>query len=314
MDYPPLQIDNNRLPAYAKGTTVSNYMRILTSVIAFVIVLGAVTALVYTGRQSRTESANVVGVTVNPIYDLVQQVAGSDVPVKLIAPAGANPHSFEARPQDAALIEQSRVIFAVGQDMDNWIINQAASANNRPVVTFGQNLNLIVAGDDNSDPHYYLSPKNAQIMVGQIADSLSSYWPEHATNFQTRARNYQQSLTDVIDLYQPKFAARQIKIATFHNAFAYLARDFGVDVVTTFEEFPGQSPSPAWLVDFQKKVKDNNLSVIYAEPSFPKSSLEPVAKDLNLTIAELDPLENNSRHTDYLSALEDNLDTLLNQQ
>jgi zinc transport system substrate-binding protein len=288
-------------------------MRLLTSVIAFVIVLGAVTALVYTGRQNKTGATNIVAVTVNPIYDLVQQVAGSDVPVKLIAPAGANPHSFEARPQDAALIEQSRLIFAIGQDLDNWIINQAASANNRPVVTFGENLDLIVVGDDNSDPHYYLSPKNAQIMVGQIADNLSAYWPEFTTNFAARARSYQQQIEDVITAYQPKFAARQLKIATFHNAFAYLARDFGVDVVTTFEEFPGQSPSPAWLVDFQKKVKENKLSVVYAEPSFPKSSLEPVAKDLNLTIAELDPLENNSRHTDYLSALEDNLETLLSQ-
>lgn len=285
-------------------------MKIITSVVALVIIFGAVTAFIMSSRRQITTDQ--IGVTVNPILDLVKQVAGNDVAVKLIAPAGASPHSYEPRPQDLATIERSRLVFAVGHGFDDWITAEAKSAGSRPVVTLDQGITLLKSGESD-DPHYFLSPANAKIMVGQIADSLAIDWPDHAADFQARASAYQTKLDELIATYQPQFASRQITIATFHNAFAYLTRDFGVRVATTFEEFPGQSPSPAWLVDFQKQIKSNNLKVVYAEPDFPKTALEPVASDLGITIGELDPLESNGRHTDYLSALEDNLQTILSQ-
>ena len=284
-------------------------MRLLTSIISFVVITAAVVALVYTGRTGHQSHRDSVGVTINPIFDLVKQVAGSDVPVELIVPAGADPHNYEPDPTAAATIESSRVIFAVGHGFDDWITKQTTE---QPVVTLDKNIDLIESGGED-DPHYFLSPANASLMVGQIADTLAQEWPDFAINFQTRASNYQAQLNQTVANYQPRFANRNLKIATFHNAFNYLARDFGVDVVATFEEYAGQTPSPAWLVDFQSKVRANKLTVIYAEPSFPRTSLEPVAADLGVTIGELDPLENSTRHSDYLSALEDNLETLLSQ-
>lgn len=285
-------------------------MRLLTSIVSFVVICLAVVALVYTGRQNRNAQRDQIGVTINPIYDLVKQVAGNDVPVQLIAPAGVEPHTYEPDPNAAAAADSSRVIFALGHGFDNWIANQATD---QPVVTLDQNINLIKE-DGTDDPHYYLSPVNAVKMVSQIADTLAQYWPDQAAAFHARATAYQTTLNETIANYQARFAGRDLKIATFHNAFAYLARDFGIQVVTTFEEYPGQSPTPAWLVDFQSKVRANHLTVIYAEPEFPRTTLEPVAADLGVTIGELDTLENNTRHTDYLSALEDNLETLLSQK
>lgn len=285
-------------------------MRIVSSIVALVIILGAVIAFIASSRRQATP--DLVGVTVNPIYDLVKQIAGDNVTVRLIAPAGASPHTYEPRPQALATIARSRLIFSVGHGFDDWISQMAKSAGERPVVVLDQNIDLITE-TGTPDPHYYLSPANARIMISQIADSLTIDWPDHAAEFQARARAYQAKLDELIATYQPQFAGRQIMIATFHNAFAYLARDFGVKVATTFEEFPGQSPSPAWLVDFQKQVRSNNLKVIYAEPDFPTASLQPVATDLDLSISELDPLESDNRHKDFLSALEDNLQTILSQ-
>lgn len=303
-------------------------MNRLTTFLAFVIIAAAVGGLLYLGSRASQVNQDRVGVTVNPLLDLVEQVAGDDVAVQLIAPEGANPHTFEPRVSEIQKIERSRVIFAVGQGFDDWITAPAQQASDRPVITLDQQVSLLPnldahndepleqeasgsQGTTAGDPHYWLSPSNAGQMVLQVAATLSEYWPEHRDAFFARANAYRTRLEEVTNSYAPRFAATTPQIATFHNAFAYLARDFNFQIVTTFEKFAGQSPTPEWLVEFQQRVKKHELRTVFSEPDFPTTALEPVAKDLGLEIKELDPLESSRRHTTYLDALTDNLDAIL---
>ena len=99
-------------------------------------------------------------------------------------------------------------------------------------------------------------------------------------------------------------------IATFHNAWDYLARDYGLDVVATFEEYPGQEPSPVFIRDFQDAIAKNNINVVYAEPQFSNQKLEAIAADNDLTIQILDPLGGTIDKDTYVNLMQYNLDQL----
>jgi ABC-type Zn2+ transport system substrate-binding protein/surface adhesin len=80
------------------------------------------------------------------------------------------------------------------------------------------------------------------------------------------------------------------QIATFHDAFGYFADAYGLQVVATFEPYPGLEPSPRFVVEFQKKVQAAAVRVVFTEPQLSIDALRPIARDLGVTLAVLDPL------------------------
>ncbi|HSV27317.1 MAG TPA: metal ABC transporter substrate-binding protein, partial [Sedimentisphaerales bacterium] len=78
-------------------------------------------------------------------------------------------------------------------------------------------------------------------------------------------------------------------IATFHDAWYYFAREYGLKVAATFKPFPGQQPSPAWLAGFIETVRRENIQWIFSEPQFSPDAISQVAKDLGVRVSVLDP-------------------------
>jgi zinc transport system substrate-binding protein len=80
------------------------------------------------------------------------------------------------------------------------------------------------------------------------------------------------------------------RIATVHEAFGYFADAYGLEVAAVFEPFPGLEPSPRFVVEFQKKVRASGIRVVFTEPQLSLDALRPIARDLGVTLAVLDPL------------------------
>jgi ABC-type Zn uptake system ZnuABC Zn-binding protein ZnuA len=80
------------------------------------------------------------------------------------------------------------------------------------------------------------------------------------------------------------------KIATFHDAFGYFAAAYGLEVVATFEPYAGLEPSPTFVIEFQRKVRAADIRVVFTEPQLSVDALRPIARDLGVTLAVLDPL------------------------
>ncbi len=116
-------------------------------------------------------------------------------------------------------------------------------------------------------------------------------FPEKANEFEENFLAYSKTLVALeIKLDQKLSTLKNRDITTFHSAWNYFARDHGVNIVTTFEEFPGENASASYLAEFQKKVRQNNIKVIFTEPQFSPKPLEPIARDLKIKISVLDPL------------------------
>lgn len=62
-----------------------------------------------------------VAATLFPYYDFVRQVAGDQVELSLVIPAGMDSHSFEPTPRDIRTMQEADVIIANGGAMEHWV-------------------------------------------------------------------------------------------------------------------------------------------------------------------------------------------------
>jgi zinc transport system substrate-binding protein len=271
--------------------------------------------------------------TIFPLYDIVRNIAGNEVKTELLLKPGASPHTYDPSPKDIEMLSQSQALFAIGHGLDDWVV-KLAEAEKINTVIVDNNIDLIKTDEkdegagtkieqDNTgeekeihehegvDPHYWLSIPNAMKIAEQVKTELSSLFPEKAFLFEKNYKDYQTLLTDLNNQINSRINQLTNKnIATFHSAWGYFARDHGLYIVTTFEEFPGEEPSPKYLKEFQEKVVQQNIKVIFSEPQFSSAPLSPIAADLGVKLGILDPLGGVEGRNSYFELLQFNLEQI----
>jgi ABC-type Zn2+ transport system substrate-binding protein/surface adhesin len=93
------------------------------------------------------------------------------------------------------------------------------------------------------------------------------------------------------------------RIATFHDAFGYFADAYGLQVAAVFEPYPGLEPSPRFVVEFQRRIRASGVGIVFTEPQLSVDALRPIARDLGVTLAVLDPLGGLPGRESYIELL-----------
>jgi ABC-type Zn uptake system ZnuABC Zn-binding protein ZnuA len=267
-----------------------------------------------------------IAATIFPLYDLIRHVAGPAVDVVLLLPPGASPHTFEPRPGTMRALTGSTVLFAIGHGLDDWAVRLAQGANVLQTRLVDQQITLrpathvhndhrhaaasshtaqrSSAGQVGMDPHYWLSVANAVHIVHTIAETLGTLDAAAREDYRQRMAAYVEqlhSLDEEIRRLLADLPRRQL--ATFHAAFDYFADAYALEVVATFEPTPGQEPSPRHVEAFLKQVRAHNLRTLFIEPQLPHTALQSLARDLDVTLQELDPNGGSPGRDSYIAMM-----------
>ncbi len=256
-------------------------------------------AALLSSTSKQTSDKPVVSVTIFPLFDIVRIIGGERIEPVLILPPGASPHVFEANPTTIRKVSESIVVFAIGGSIDNWV---ATLADDAKVVETTQYVTLLPPDEDDDhdedldfedefNPHYWLSTENAIAMALQVKEELSGLDPDNSYYYETQFQDFEERMINLnLELKARTDELPTRKIATFHNAWTYFAREYNLEVVATFEEFPGQLPSPQYLAEFQSIITREQIAAVFAEPQFSDSQLRSIQADTGVTIGVLDPL------------------------
>ncbi len=281
---------------------------ILIALIALSVLAGALALLNLKQKPPVQTNQILVAATIPPLGDMVWQIAGADsgLVVMTILPSGASPHTYEPTPEDIRELQNTRLIFTIGHGLDNWTQTLTANLPQAKIITMDQGLNLrehdhghddegAVPGeeepDNNMDPHYWLSVKNAKIMAGNIAQALINLDPVHERLYAENLAAYMEELDYTDEAIKNKFRDfTKRDILTYHNAWGYFAADYDLNVIGAFEVNPGQEPTIEQLTDLQTKIKAHKINTIFLEPQLSEQVAKPFSQDLGLKTAILDPL------------------------
>ena len=139
------------------------------------------------------------------------------------------------------------------------------------------------------DPHVWQDPIRVQVMVDNIAEALAELNPDQADDYRSNADVYNQTLDethaeikDLIDM----IPANDRLLVTNHDAFAYFADRYGLQVVGTV--IPGTSseadPSAGEIAELIEIIEHQGIGAIFAEDLIDPKVAEAVAADADVEI------------------------------
>jgi ABC-type Zn uptake system ZnuABC Zn-binding protein ZnuA len=266
----------------------------------------------------------VLGATIFPVADIARHVAGPDLRVIQVLPAGASPHTFDLTPGQVRGLQAARIIFKIG-GVDDWIDGVAESLPRaaiipllkgialRPSLEHGHSHTSAAAhGHDEFDPHYWLSAANGVIMAGNIAAALSAADPARAALYDRNYRAYARQLAAVHEeIKQELSALKSNKMIVLHDGWRYFAAAYGLEIAAVFQASPGREPTPRDMQELYAQVRRFGIRTVFSEPQLSTASLEPLIQDLGLKLVVLDPLGGTVAGDSYAGLLRRNARAVL---
>lgn len=257
--------------------------------------------------------------TIFPVADIARRIAGPDIRVIQILPAGASPHTFDLTPSQVRELQKSRLIFKIG-GVDDWIDGISESLPQAAIISLQKNIALLpfqqeghqhgqaaTHGQQEYDPHYWLSAENGAIMARTIAETLAAADPSRAAAYRANCRAYALELTALHrEIIKDLAGLKNNRMIVFHDAWRYFAAAYGLEIAAVFQASPGREPSPRDLQDLYARAGKFGIKTIFSEPQLPATSLEPMLEDLGLGLVVLDPLGGSAPGDSYVSLLRRN--------
>ncbi len=281
------------------------------------MVLLVVTALLINGKtinaQSTQDSKKKIGVvvTILPLADFVENIGKDKVDVSVVIPPGGNPHTYEPTPSQLKQVSQAQMYVKVGSGVEfelAWMDKLASLNKNMLICDSSEGIRLIEMTERHhkknkehhnedgyhhgKDPHIWLSPVNAKVIVANIKNALieidpgnKEFYTHNAQEFILRLDNLNKEFGDNLS------ALKNRTFIVFHPAWGYFASDYGLKQIPI--EVEGKEPTVKELIKLIKKAKKCNIRVVFASPQFSKKSAEVIAKEINGKVVFMDPLAKN---------------------
>jgi zinc/manganese transport system substrate-binding protein len=242
-----------------------------------------------TGSASLSPGAGLTVVTTTTVFaDMVRNVGGDYVTVTSLVGKNGDVHTFEPKPADVQTVSGAKLLVMNGLGLDDWlektITNAAASGT--PLVKLGVGLPgvALLAGEQpgTQNPHLWMDVKYAELYVDRIAAALKTADAAHATQYDAQASAYEQRLETLDASVRARIAtipATNRKLVSFHAAFPYFAREYGITIVGVAVEAPGQDPSAGYTAQLITAIKAAGVKAIFSESQFPAKLVEQLAAE-----------------------------------
>ena len=250
-------------------------------------------------------TVNVVATTPD-LASLVHEIGGTEVTVKTLAKPTEDPHFVDAKPSHIVTLNHADVLIDGGAELEiGWLPALLESARNDKIaagaagrISASQGVHLMEIptsfdrsrGDVHAlgNPHFFIDPASAKLIVAQIADHLSRVDPKGAATFSANRTKFDATLNTKLADWQKRLAPfKGAKIITYHNDFIYFAERFGLDVVETLEPKPGIAPSPSHLAKVVSTMKAQNAHIILVQPFQNRKTAETVARQTNGVVLDM---------------------------
>jgi len=315
--------------------------RILTALISMLIVAAVMTGC---GTSNVTLSADKVNVvtTFYTLYDFAGRIGGDKVNVINLVPAGVEPHDWSPKSRDLNHMSKSQLFIYNGAGFEGWVgdfLGSLKKDSGLAVIEASKGIELLHAGhedehghdegksnekddhghehDSDVDPHVWVSPKSALKMAENIKDGIVQVDPANKAYYESNYETLKKQLTELDDKFSrtlSKTAKKEIVVS--HQAFGYLARDYGLTLKPIMGLSPGAEPTAQDLKEINKFVRDHQVKYIFFEELVSDKLAKTLAKDAGIETLVLNPLEgltqeqvNAGEH--YVSVMENNLQNLL---
>ncbi|MBL6455563.1 zinc ABC transporter substrate-binding protein [Belnapia sp. T6] len=238
----------------------------------------ATPALLLAGRL-RAEAKPIVVASFSILGDMVQQLAGDAVTLRVLAGPEADAHHFQPRPSEAAAIAGARLVVRNGLGFEPWLDRLLRSTRYAgPVVTATEGV-----AARRADPHAWQDVRLARAYAAGIARGLGGILPAGAV----AAAAYEARLAALDAWVEAEIARvppeRRVFVSS-HDAFGYFATRYGVRVLAPQGMSPESQPSAAAVAALIQQIRTERVSAVFIEGLGSQAVMERLAREAGVVV------------------------------
>ncbi|NLD48317.1 MAG: zinc ABC transporter solute-binding protein [Clostridiaceae bacterium] len=279
-------------------------MKVAKSPILFI--MAALFGLIIVACSSQTyETSNklTIAVSIVPQETFVKEVAGDLVDVVTIIPPGKSPANYAPAPREIEKLSRADIYFTIDVPTEQSSILPKLKELNSDIriVDMADEVKKHFPEKELSpgqrDPHIWLSPKRAAVMVESMASELSNIDSKNSDIYKKNASNYIEKLKvldkEVASLFD------KLKNKTFimyHPSLGYFADDYNLSMLSIQTEGKDAAPNDMQrVIDIAKKQE---VKTVFYQTEIDSRQSQVLASEIGGKVVSIAPLS-----PEYISSL-----------
>jgi zinc/manganese transport system substrate-binding protein len=237
--------------------------------------------------------------TVAPVTDLVKQVGSGAVQLHSLVPTGVSSHTFQPTPGDVQYLTQADLVVLNGLNLEAGIEKLFRCCGN-PSASLLKLADQAVAQEEwieasaanaqgNPNPHLWLDIAAATRYVELIRDRLCDLDPQHAERYRDNAARTLADLSRLdrcVAMAVATIPPPQRTLVTYHDAWPYFAKRYGLEVVRVVQPANFAEPSPREVARVVDQLRESRIPAIFSSEIFPSKVPEKIAKEAGVPRVE----------------------------
>lgn len=241
-----------------------------------------------------------VSVSILPQKQWIDILSNKTLEVNSMIPPGSNPVTYNPTPMQMKALSHSSVYFYIdGLGFENVWLPKFKDLK-KDMILANSTLNIerledthhhdgVACSHGDSDPHLWVSPKRAILMVKNMYAVLVQEKLLEQNQSDSAYANLIYQLRELDSLYtEAAKSAGSKTIVIYHPALSYIASDYGFKQLSIEEE--GKEPTAKHIKELIDIIVSENIKYIFIQKQFDKRNAELIAKETNAIVIEIDPL------------------------
>jgi zinc/manganese transport system substrate-binding protein len=249
---------------------------------------------------ARAADKPMVVATFSVLADMVANVAGDHVELATIVGRDGDTELYEPTLADSRTVAGARIVFMNGlnDEFEPWLeplLKQARFGGTKVVVSRGAKTltgeqEHAISGKELApaiDQHAWMDPKNGIVYVKNIAEALARTDPANAADYRARAAAYIKDLQAVDAWARIEMAAvpaAKRRIISSHDAFEYLAKAYGITLISVYGWTNKREPSAAEVSRLARQVEEDHVRALFLDSITDPRVMERVATETGAAI------------------------------
>ncbi|MCP9611637.1 metal ABC transporter solute-binding protein, Zn/Mn family [Coprobacter tertius] len=253
-----------------------------------------------------SDNKKIITVTIQPQKYFAEKIAGDKFEINCIVPNGSNPEAYDPSPSNLVHVGKSVAYFKIGNigfEMA-WLGKLAQNNPAMKIYDNAEGIEILTGTHQHEghvehqqheievDPHYWSSPKQAQVIARNMYKAFVELDPENKDFYRKNYDNLTSEIVRMDTFMTQKLAPVEgSAFIIYHPSLSYLAHDYGLKQMSI--ELNGKSPSARYMKQIVDTARENNVKVIFIQKEFDVKQAQTLAKELGCRIAQINPLNYN---------------------
>ena len=289
---------------------------IVFAMLAGILIAAIALTMLYTGitEDKKDKTQFTIVTSFYPMYVAAANVIGDvkGVTLKnLSEPQTGCLHDYQLTTEDMKLLSKADLFIVNGGGIETFLTDVASNYPKLDIIEACQNVPLLEDGEE-ENAHAWMSISDYRIQLATIESALEQADPEHADAYHENAKAYDEKLAALQEEQDEiRQAAKGQNVIIFHEAYDYVAEDYGFNVSYVLDLDEERQVSAGEVADVLDQIQKDHVSYILAEELYGSDMGKTVESESNAKVIYLDACNRGDYSKDsYLTAMQSNIDKL----